>query len=173
MPHSQIKRILKENRHVAIDLKGGVFSQKGFITVNSQDLPGVDLVLDLEKYPWPFPSNCADLLISSHLINHLNRNNRNVIRFFDEAWRVLKPKGQFMISAPYGLSYQYIQDPTNTNPVNEAFFCYFDPFDQMSKGELYKVYRPMPWKMVTIAFKQEGNLEVLLEKRPDDRSYHE
>ena len=78
-----------------------------------------------------------------------------------------------MISTSYPNSYEYYQDPTNINPCNEGTFAYFDPFDQLSKGEMYKVYKPRPWKILSLAFKIEGNLEVLLEKRLDDPSYHD
>ena len=173
MTAGDIKRLLKSKPHVNIDLRGGIQSQKGFITVNDRDLPGVNVVYDLEKTPWPFSNECADLLAAPFLIEKINPHKYGFIKFMDEAWRVLKQGGQFMISTTYGGSYQYNQDPTNVNPCNEATFCYFDPLDQMAKGELYKVYHPKPWKVMTLAFKVGDYLEVLLEKRKDDKSYHQ
>jgi SAM-dependent methyltransferase len=167
-----IKDIFKKKSFINIDLGGGDRPQKGFINIDIRDLPGVDIVHDLEVFPWPLPDNCADLLVAAHLIEHINPHKGGFIRFMDEAWRVTKPGGQFMVSTPYGVSYKYVQDPTHVNPCNEATFAYFDPLDQFSKGELYKVYRPKPWKIVQVAFKIDDSLEVLLEKRLDDKSYH-
>lgn len=167
----KVADLLKSKASINVDLNGGAQSQKGFITVNSRDLKGVDIVCDLESYPWPFPTDSINLLIASHLVEKINPHKMGFVKFMDEAWRVLKPGGQFMISTPYPGSYQFYQDPTNINPCNEATFCYFDPLEQMSKGELYKVYRPKPWHILKFAFIVEGNLEVLLEKRLDDPSY--
>lgn len=157
------KDLLKEKGQVRIQLGGGEDATKGFINVDIRDIPSADVVHDLEVCPWPFPSECADLLIASHLVEHINPHKGGFIKFMDEAWRVLKPGGEFMISTPFAGSYGYFQDPTHVNPCNDATFWYFDPMK--NKGALYNVYKPKPWKIKASAWDMQGNLEVLLIKR--------
>src|SRR3990167_3541145 len=109
----RVKSLLKLKTHININLGAADSPMTGFINVDIQDLPGVDVVWDLEKFPWPFPDNCADLLIASQLVEHINPHGGIFIKFMDEAWRILKPKGQFMIATPYAGSIGYWQDPTH------------------------------------------------------------
>lgn len=165
--------LVKEKQSVSIQLGGGEDVQKGFINIDIRPLPEVDIVHDLEVFPWPIPDNTVDLYIASQLVEHINPHKGVFINFMDEAWRTLKVGGQFMISTPYGGSAAYIQDPTHCNPCNEMTWEYFDPFAETSQGMLYLNYRPKPWKIVNSSWYSNGNMEILLEKRPDDISYHE
>ena len=96
------------------------------------------------------------------------------IRFMDEAWRILKPGGQFINTFPFGGSKAYFQDPTHINAVTHVTMAYFDPFAKDEQGNMYNLYwfyRPMPWKIVKCFYDQNGFMEIALEKRRIDRSY--
>jgi SAM-dependent methyltransferase len=153
-------------RGVRIDLGCGAHKQEGFLGVDARDLPGVDLVHDLEEFPWPLPDNCAELVIASHLVEHINPAKYGFIKFMDEVWRILIPGGKFMASMPYAGSPGYWQDPTHINPVNEATWAYFDPFSV--DGVLYAVYEPKPWKIIQNTWAISGNIEVALERREEE-----
>ena len=91
-----------------------------------------------------------------------------------EVWRVLKPEGQFAIVMPYAISPGMYQDPTHCNFCNEATWLYFDPLAPKLNGMLYSNYRPKPWKILNeVRWDPIGNMEVVLEKRREDRSYYE
>ena len=168
----KVKLLLKLKSHININLGSSGNLITGFINVDIVKQPGVDVVWDLERFPWPFPDNCADLLIASQLVEHIDPHGGIFIKFMDEAWRILKPKGQFMIATPYGQSAAYVQDPTHCNPCNELTWSYFDPADDMTKGMLYTNYHPKPWKILENSWYSQGNCEILLEKRPDCSKYH-
>jgi SAM-dependent methyltransferase len=164
-----IKALLQDKAQVNIQLGGGTTCPRGFINIDILDHPAVDITHDLEKIPWPLPDECADMLVASHLVEHINPHKFGFVKFMDEAWRVMKPKGQFLISTPFAGSYGYFQDPTHVNPCNDATFWYFDPLK--NGGSLYNVYKPKPWKIKAEAWDMQGNLEVMLIKRKD--IYHE
>jgi SAM-dependent methyltransferase len=172
MVSSWIKALLKEKAKVNINLGSSDALMPGFINVDMVKAPGIDVVHDLESFPWPFPDECADLVIASQLVEHINPHKGVFLRFMDEAWRILKPGGQFMISTPYAGSAGYFQDPTHCNPCNEMTWEYFDPLSPTTGGKIYENYRPKPWKIVENSWYNNGNLEVVLEKRKDDPSYH-
>lgn len=171
----KITQIFEKNKAVRIDLGCGDAKQPGWIGVDVRPLPNVDIVQDLEVFPWrDIPDDCANLVMASHVVEHINPARGNFIRFMDEVWRILKPGGQFMISAPYAGSPGYWQDPTHVNGCNEITWTYFDPLAKDPSGNpynLYYIYRPKPWKIANCAFQLQGFMEVLLEKRLVDKSY--
>jgi len=164
-----IKALLKDKQSVRLDLACGANKQgPDWVGIDIQPLPGVDIVHDLEKYPWPLPGDCASIALASHLIEHLNPANFGIIKFFNEAWRVLKPDGEFCIITPYAGSYGFWQDPTHIKGFNEASFYYFDP---LHPSGYYGFYKPKPWRIKETVFHRDGNLEVVLVKRREDVSY--
>jgi predicted SAM-dependent methyltransferase len=125
--------------------------------MDKRDLPGVDIVHDVEVFPWPIEDDSVHVLMMSHIVEHIKPWLQ--IEFMNEAWRVLKPDGMLMVSTPYGGSYRYNQDPTHCSPWNEATVAYF-----VKGTELYNVYKPKPWKQERCNYFIQGDLEVILRK---------
>lgn len=165
---NNIEEFIKQNAAIKIDIGCGQNKQPGFFGIDYTDYPGVDLVWNVEKTPWPIPPECASMCIASHLIEHINPHGGVFLRFMDEVWRVLKPNGQFAIALPYAGSHGYWQDPTHCNGCNETTWAYFDP---LHDSRLWTIYKPKPWKIVLNTWNVNGNMEVLLEKRKEDPSY--
>lgn len=171
---TDIKSLLKERGGIRLDIGCGRNKQApDWVGIDARDLPGVDIVHNVEVYPWPLPDECATVAVASHLVEHINPHGGGFIRFMDEVWRVLKPGGQFAIATPHGASPGYLQDPTHCNPCNEATWAYFDPLEPNTGGGLYRIYRPKPWQIKSLAWDPAANIEVVLVKRREDRSYYE
>jgi SAM-dependent methyltransferase len=97
------------------------------------------------------------------------------IRFMDECWRVLKPGGQAQHVFPYAGSPGFWQDPTHINAISHVTMAYFDPLAKDSGGNLYHlytIYRPKPWKILRCYYDTNGFMEIAMEKRKIDPSYH-
>ena len=134
--------------------------------IDYRNIPGsVDMVQDLEVFPWKIPSETFDTALANHVIEHINPSHGIFISFMNEVWRLLKPEGEFMIGAPYATSTGMFRDPTHCNFVNEETWTYFDPEDIFYKGELYKIYAPLPWRIKINTWHSTGNIEVVLVKR--------
>lgn len=198
-----IAKLLKSfGSGIKIDLGGGANPQPGFLNIDIRDLPQVHVVHNLELFPWPLPDGCAEIVMASHLLEHISpappdarvgalvrlmlkkkllteAEVKNAIgeiepgpafmRFMDEIWRVLKPDGVLMAAFPYAGSPGFWQDPTHVNGITERTLAYFDPLE--AGGHLYRIYKPKPWKIEFSAWRQEGNMEIKLVKRREDKSY--
>ena len=165
-----IKKFLdgRRNEVIKLDLAGALNPQPGFINIDYVGAKGVDIVFDLQKYPWPLPKEVATLIMAGNVISHVSREHFGFIKFMDECWKVLKADGQMMISTAYAGSTGFYSDPTNVNGVTSHTWSYFDP---MAVNGLYKRYKPLPWKVERCFFQVDGNIEVLLTKRREDPSY--
>jgi hypothetical protein len=159
---------LPQDQVIKVDLGCGYHKLEGFLGIDMLDIPGVDIVHDLETTPWPLPSESITLLSCSNLVSHINPNKHGFISFMNEAWRVLKYGGQFRISTSYGMNTAFMSDPTNVNPCTHQTWHYFDP---ITTPQFYKEYKPMPWKVEQCYWSMEGVMEVLLSKRRLDPSY--
>lgn len=105
-----------------LDVACGQNKTPGFFGVDIADEEGVDVVWDLEKFPWPFPDNSVDELVCNHYIEH----TKDLIAFMNELHRIMVPGGQALIRAPYYNSMRAWQDPTHTRAISEATFLYYN-----------------------------------------------
>jgi hypothetical protein len=165
-----IDEILADESGILLDIGCGRNKNHGHIGIDMMDVPEVDIVHDLESFPWPIPDESIIRAVSAHVVEHINPHKGVFVNFMNEVWRVLKMGAQFAISTPYCISPGYFQDPTHCNPCNENTWAYFAPdaFD----GGLYRFYTPSPWKIEYCAWDIAGNMEVILKKiskvRPED-----
>ena len=105
-----------------LDIACGQNKTPGFFGVDIAKEKDVDLVYDLEKFPWPFPDNSVDEAVCNHYIEH----TKDIIKFMDEIYRILKPGATIIIRAPYYNSIRAWQDPTHTREISEATFLYYN-----------------------------------------------
>lgn len=165
---------IPENKQgIRLDIGGGANPQPGFINIDILPLPGVDIIWDLENTPWPLKDESVLTAIASHVLEHIDPHKGVFINVMNEIWRVLKPNAQFAFVVPHAESHGYAQDPTHCNMINETTMHYFDPDPEGANigQQLYAFYRPKPWKIIKQYYSPEANLEVLLQKRPMDKSY--
>jgi SAM-dependent methyltransferase len=150
---------IEQFKGINLDIGCGGNKQKGFVGLDMRNLDGVDIVHNLEEFPYPLPDGCCHNIIGSHIVEHIKP--WLMLQFMDELWRLLKPEGSLALSMPYGVSEGFVQDPTHCNPCNEATWQYFD-----HRQPLYTIYKSKPWsiKKGYPAWQVTGNLEVVLDK---------
>ncbi len=68
-----IRKIIKKNQQgIKLDIGSGDNKNEGFVGIDILPFNGVDIVHDLEKFPWPLPDECTSLAVASHLLEHIN-----------------------------------------------------------------------------------------------------
>lgn len=154
-----LDKLITSHKSIRLDIGCGGNKQKGFIGIDARKLDGVDIVHNLEKFPYPIPDDICSTIMGSHIIEHIKP--WFTIPLFDELWRMMKVGGQLILSTPYAGSTGFWQDPTHCNGFNEATFQYFDP-----RFPLYNIYFPKPWRIESgfPCWQANGNLEIMLEK---------
>lgn len=148
-----------KKRGILLDIGCGETARPGFVRMDKRKLSGVDIVWDLEEFPYPIEDEECITIVASHIVEHIKP--WLMIDFMDELWRILKVGGQLAISMPYGYSDGFLQDPTHCNACNHATWQYFD-----QRFPLYNVYKPKPWE-IEQGFPQwqaSGNMEILMVK---------
>ncbi|MCL5039659.1 MAG: class I SAM-dependent methyltransferase [Firmicutes bacterium] len=104
-----------------LDLGCGPNKISGATGVDLRPGPGVDVVHDLNVYPWPFANDEFDLVNASHVLEHLE----DVIRAVEEIHRVTKPGGLVRVLVPHFSSADFFTDPTHRHAFGVRSFDYF------------------------------------------------
>lgn len=198
----KLKILLKEkDKGVQMDLGCGANKIPGFIGVDTRPLPNVDLVMDLEKFPWPIPSECASIVSCSHVLEHINPAKPD-IRLVQMAKLLVSKKvvtqaevDKWMGEMDFESCFIRFMDEVwrILKPGGEFVIrvpyagtvgFYQDPthinpiseatwyyFDPFHVSNLFKIYRPKPWEIKHLFWDTEAIMEVLLIKRREDKSF--
>jgi SAM-dependent methyltransferase len=81
----------------------------------------VDLVVDLNKTPWPLEDNSFDLIVVQHTLEHVE----NIVRTMEEVYRVGKHGSRIVIQVPYFRSLDAYADPTHNHFFTAQTLDYF------------------------------------------------
>jgi SAM-dependent methyltransferase len=111
-----------------LDVGCGPNKKADSVGVDIIDFPGVDVVHDLRKGPWPFEDNSVEMSSCSHFLEHLTNFNEKWERvlFFNELYRITVPGGKCDLVLPHWASQRYYGDPTHKEPFSEFSFYYLD-----------------------------------------------
>jgi SAM-dependent methyltransferase len=161
MANKKSEKVLNVKNGIMLDFGCGGNKQPNFVGMDKRPLEGVDIVHDIEVFPWPLPDESCLTIVGSHIIEHIKP--WLTIDLFNELWRVLKVGGQLALSTPYAGSTGYWQDPTHCNGFTPTTFLYFDP-----RHFLYNIYKPKPWLIDEgfPVYQLNGNLEIVMKKIP-------
>jgi len=80
--------------------------------VDIADLPGIDEVVDLNEYPWPYETDGWQTVRTQHVLEHLD----DPIQAANEISRILKSGGTWELVYPIG--HTRFEDPTHKHYWN-------------------------------------------------------
>ena len=89
--------IEKINKSRKLNLGCGLAAKKGYINLDKIKLKGVDVVHNLDKYPWPFPNNYFDEIYGQDVIEHV----KDLFKAMQEIHRISKNNAAVGLIVPY------------------------------------------------------------------------
>ena len=110
-----------------LDVGCGVNKYEGAIGLDNNPRTGADVIHDLGVVPYPFPDDEFDLIIASHVVEHVP----DVMAFIGELHRIAKPGGHIRIATPHYSNADWANDPTHRNHINSYTFNTFQPGRQV------------------------------------------
>lgn len=110
----------------SLDIGCGNRKVKGAIGLDSVKIEGVDIVHDLNKFPYPFKDNSFDIIYANQVLEHLDAPLDKIL---GELCRICEPEGKIKIVVPHALNVAGFADPTH-----KKFFTYFT-FDYFGSNE--------------------------------------
>jgi len=110
----------------------------GFLGVDFVKTPAVDVVHNLNKFPYPFADNSVEEILLDNVLEHLDQ----VIKVMEEIFRICQNGAMVKIYVPYYKSSGAFTDPTHKNFFTESSFDYF------KKSHPYHYYTSAGFKVI-------------------------
>ncbi len=76
--------------------------KEGYVNLDKEKyFEGIDVIHDLEEFPYPFDDNTFEEILCKNTLSHLDVDR---IKFYDELHRISKHNGVIIINEPYGIN---------------------------------------------------------------------
>jgi len=104
-----------------LDIGCGRNKTPGAVGMDRIALPGVDVVHDLNLFPYPFEDESFDEIHVTHVIEHVD----SIVRTMEEIHRLAKANAKVVIVTPHYSDCQSWNDPTHKWHLTTYSFRYF------------------------------------------------
>jgi len=137
-----------------LDVGCGTAKVKGSIGIDKVDLPGVDVVHNLNEFPWPFKDENFDEIYMNDIIEHLD----DTIKVMEECHRLLKLGGKLHIRVVYWNHRYSFSDPTHVKFFSEITWQFFT-------GERRSYYTKALFKMEKFEYIYDAKAKKLFRSK--------
>jgi len=104
-----------------LDLGCGARKRTGSIGLDRVALAGVDIVHDLDHFPYPLSDSSFDRIILRHVVEHVS----DVVALMEEIHRIGRPGAIVEIYTPHFTSASSFSDPTHKHHFSLLTFDFF------------------------------------------------
>lgn len=125
-----------------LNLGCGLDVRKDCVNLDLVKLPGIDVVHDLNKFPYPFKENTFDEILCLNVLEHV----RDFVKVLGELHRISKPDAIIVVSVPYWNSNLAWADPQHKRGFTLDTFTYFEKTSCPKGDKSY--YAPFNFKVV-------------------------
>lgn len=109
-----------------LNLGCGNRKMEGCVNVDFVEACTPDMVVNLERTPWPWADNSVGEVFLIHVLEHLGATSDSFLAIIKELWRVCSDGAIIHIVVPHPRCDSFIGDPTHVRPVTPAMLNLFD-----------------------------------------------
>lgn len=104
-----------------LNLGAGADAKPGFVNLDINPGPGIDVVHDLNRFPYPFKDDEFDEILAYSILEHVD----DIVRTMEELHRILKPGGRVDIIVPHYNGPIAWGNPTHVRTFSYESFLFF------------------------------------------------
>ncbi len=199
----KIQDKINKSKFVSLDVGCGAYKRHGSIGMDIRPLEGVDIVHDINQFPWPIPDEVCMIVTASHVAEHIPKWGANpqihlLAELLIKNGIVSRKDIEKNVGETQIFSYlmRFMDEIWRISkvggqlamvlPYAGSMGFYQDPthtspiseatwfyFDPEHESHLWNIYQPKPWKIEINSYQINGNLEIVLSKRELTQEYAE
>ena len=104
-----------------LDVGCGINKKPGSIGIDRNPRSRADVIVDIDRFPYPFRDSTFDALQAVHVIEHVS----DVVRTMEEFHRLVRPGGEVYLATPHYTDFSSFCDPTHKWHLNSFSLRYF------------------------------------------------
>ena len=108
-----------------LNLGCGQNRMAGYVNVDREAAVAPDLVMDLEKFPWPLEDDSVEEVLATHVLEHVGAQASVFIGVMKELYRVCRPGALVRIAVPHPRHDNFFDDPTHVRAVTPMTLSLF------------------------------------------------
>lgn len=89
----------------------------GYVNTDREPSVAPDVVMDLEKFPWPFDADSVEEIVANHVLEHVGATPQNFIGVMKEIYRVCRNGALIRIAVPHPRHNFFLDDPTHVRAI--------------------------------------------------------
>jgi predicted SAM-dependent methyltransferase len=127
---------------------------ENFINADIDPLVEPDLLVDFNKFPWPFEDDEFDHIVAKDILEHLGNNSADIIPVLKEMNRISSNNALWEIQCPHWRCDNAINDPDHKRSITLEMFNMFNQpksLDKIKTG----------WSDSLLAFQHDIDIETL------------
>lgn len=145
--NAQVSRDLRSNKKLRLNLGAGGPDSGGRYSVDHLELPGVDIIADLNGPLDLLPDNSVSEIVTSHTLEHV----ANFMPLMHEFHRLVVPEGKIQIIVPHFSSALGYSDPTHVRFFGLYTMYYFvDEKDQPPTRKVPPFYTSLRFRVESV-----------------------
>ncbi len=123
---SMQETIVNGNKNMKLNLGCGAKILNGYVNIDKFDYYDVDIVHDLEKFPYPFDDNMVSEILLSHVLEHIGQEPNMFNKIIKELYRICKNNALINIHVPHPRHDFFLADPTHVRPITPLGLSLYD-----------------------------------------------
>ena len=131
---------LRLGKPLRLDIGSGAKPRPGFYGVDRLDVPGVDIVADLNRPLELLPDGCAEHVYSSHALEHV----ADLFLLLGEVHRISRPDAVIELIVPHWSNPFYYSDPTHVRFFGLYTLSYFVDIGKQPHGHKVPAFAGAP-----------------------------
>lgn len=127
-----------------------------------------DVVHDLNRFPWPFEDDSFDVIVASHVVEHID----DVLGLCRELHRIGRPGAQVRIATPHYTSPDAWADPTHRHAFGYRSFEFVARPEETRQPRVQKILNRLTGMQASVAGWYTEPMFELVERRITFRKLH-
>lgn len=103
----------------------GVNRREGWVNVDKEAACNPDLLLDVERFPWPLDDDSVDEMLFHHSLEHMGQSSSLFLDIMQEIYRVCSHGATLQVNVPHPRHDHFLGDPTHVRAITPDLFALF------------------------------------------------